>query len=81
MSVDGAALDVVDHAPDSLAPMRVRTRRRWRSEMSGFTGLGLAFPLIAMVGLFLIFPIVKLVQLAMGPPRGAGNFSRSLTSR
>jgi len=42
--------------------------------MSGFTGLALAFPLIAMVGLFLIFPIIKLVQLAMGPPRGAGNF-------
>ncbi len=73
MSVDGA-LDVVDRVPDSLVPTRVRTRRRWRSEMSGFTGLALAFPLIAMVGLFLIFPIIKLVQLAMGPPRGAGNF-------
>jgi len=42
--------------------------------MSGFTGLALAFPLIAMVGLFLIFPVIKLVTLAMGPPRGAGNF-------
>jgi ABC-type spermidine/putrescine transport system permease subunit I len=42
--------------------------------MSGFTGLALAFPLIAMIGLFLIFPVIKLVTLAMGPPRGAGNF-------
>jgi ABC-type spermidine/putrescine transport system permease subunit I len=43
--------------------------------MSGFTGLALAFPLIAMVGLFLIFPIIKLVQLAVGQPRGVGNFA------
>jgi ABC-type spermidine/putrescine transport system permease subunit I len=27
-----------------------------------------------MVGLFLIFPVIKLVTLAMGAPRGAGNF-------
>jgi len=75
VSVDGASLDVVDRPADLIPPTREVTRRRhWRSEMSGFTGLALAFPLIAMVGLFLIFPVIKLVTLAMGPPRGAGNF-------
>lgn len=74
MSVGGASLDVVDRPTDVAQPTRVRSRRHWRSEMSGFTGLALAFPLIAMIGLFLIFPVIKLVTLAMGPPRGAGNF-------
>jgi ABC-type spermidine/putrescine transport system permease subunit I len=70
----GAAPNLVDRPSNATPPTRFRSRRRWRSEMSGFTGLALAFPLIAMVGLFLLFPLIKVVTLAMGPPRGAGNF-------
>jgi putative spermidine/putrescine transport system permease protein len=75
VTVDGASLVVVDQPADTAPPTRIRARRHWRSEMSGFTGLALAFPLIAMVGLFLIFPVIKLVTLATGPPRGVGNFA------
>ena len=57
------------------ASRRSPRRRPWRVDLPATSGLALVLPLLCMIGMFLIYPIVRLVQLALGPPSGTGNFT------
>src|SRR2546423_4111207 len=59
-----------------------RNRRNWSPQPSAWVGLLLATPFLLMLIFYVIYPFLRLVETALGDPRGWSNvgFSFSNTS-